>query len=77
MSLTFECADPVERAEGLDTAVDSIRRGELVVMPVDASYGLAADAFQPAAVDALAASKGRGRTCRSRSWSAPGPASTG
>ena len=30
-------------------------------MPVDASYGLAADAFQPAAVDALAASKGRGR----------------
>ena len=53
--------DPVERAEGLETAVDSIRRGELVVMPVDASYGLAADAFQPAAVDALAASKGRGR----------------
>jgi L-threonylcarbamoyladenylate synthase len=61
MSLVFDCADPVERAEGLDTAVDSIRRGELVVLPVDASYGLAADAFQPAAVDALAASKGRGR----------------
>jgi len=61
MSLVFNCADPAERAEGLDSAVDSIRRGELVVMPVDASYGLAADAFQPAAVDALAASKGRGR----------------
>jgi L-threonylcarbamoyladenylate synthase len=61
MALVFDCADPVERAAGLDTAVDSIRRGELVVMPVDASYGLAADAFQPAAVDALAASKGRGR----------------
>jgi tRNA threonylcarbamoyl adenosine modification protein (Sua5/YciO/YrdC/YwlC family) len=61
MSLVFNCADPVERAEGLETAVDSIRRGELVVMPVDASYGLAADAFQPAAVDALAATKGRGR----------------
>jgi L-threonylcarbamoyladenylate synthase len=61
MSLVFDCSDPVERADGLDSAVDSIRRGELVVMPVDASYGLAADAFQPAAVDALAASKGRGR----------------
>ena len=61
MSLVFDCSDAEERAEGLDTAVDSIRRGELVVLPVDASYGLAADAFQPAAVDALAASKGRGR----------------
>jgi L-threonylcarbamoyladenylate synthase len=61
MSLVYDMADPAERAEGLESAVDSIRRGELVVMPVDASYGLAADAFQPAAVDALAASKGRGR----------------
>jgi L-threonylcarbamoyladenylate synthase len=61
VSLVFNCADAAERAEGLASAVDSIRRGELVVMPVDASYGLAADAFQPAAVDALAASKGRGR----------------
>lgn len=61
MSLLYDCADPAERAEGLLAAVDSIRRGELVVMPVDASYGLAADAFQPDAVDALLASKGRGR----------------
>jgi len=61
MSLFYDCADPVERAEGLDSAVDSITRGELVVLPVDASYGLAADAFQPDAVDALLAAKGRGR----------------
>lgn len=61
MSLRFDCADPAERAEGLESAVDSIRRGELVVLPVDASYGLAADAFQPDAVDSLVASKGRGR----------------
>ena len=27
MSLVFDCADPVERGEGLETAVDSIRRG--------------------------------------------------
>lgn len=61
MSLRYDCADPAERAEGLDSAVDSIRRGELVVLPVDASYGLAADAFQPDAVDGLLAAKGRGR----------------
>jgi L-threonylcarbamoyladenylate synthase len=61
MSLVYDCTDPAERAEGLEAAVDSIHRGELVVMPVDASYGLAADAFQSAAVNSLAASKGRGR----------------
>ena len=61
MSLRYDCADEAERAEGLESAVDSIRRGELVVLPVDASYGLAADAFQPDAVDALLATKGRGR----------------
>ena len=61
MSLRYDCADPAERAEGLASAVDSIKRGELVVLPVDASYGLAADAFQPDAVDSLLATKGRGR----------------
>jgi L-threonylcarbamoyladenylate synthase len=61
VSLRYDCADEAERAEGLDSAVDSIRRGELVVLPVDASYGLAADAFQPDAVDSLVATKGRGR----------------
>jgi L-threonylcarbamoyladenylate synthase len=61
MSLFYDCADPAERAEGLDAAVDSIRRGELVVLPTDTVYGLGADAFQPSAVDALLAAKGRGR----------------
>ncbi|CAA9267189.1 MAG: Threonylcarbamoyl-AMP synthase [uncultured Corynebacteriales bacterium] len=61
MSLFYDCADPAERAEGLAAAVDSISRGELVVLPVDASYGLAADAFQPDGVDGLLAAKGRGR----------------
>ena len=61
MSLFYDCADPVERAEGLDAAVDSIRRGELVVLPTDTVYGIGADAFQPDAIDALLATKGRGR----------------
>jgi len=39
LSLTFDCADPIERAEGLDTAVDSIRRGELVVIVAGAPPG--------------------------------------
>ncbi len=61
MSLFYDCADPAERAEGLEAAADSIRRGELVVLPTDTVYGIGADAFQPDAIDSLLATKGRGR----------------
>jgi tRNA threonylcarbamoyl adenosine modification protein (Sua5/YciO/YrdC/YwlC family) len=61
VSLFYDCSDAAERAEGLEAAADSIKRGELVVFPADASYGIAADAFQPDAIDALLATKGRGR----------------
>jgi len=61
MSLTYDCADPGERAEGLAAAADAVRRGELVVLPTDTVYGLGADAFTPFAVDALLVAKGRGR----------------
>jgi tRNA threonylcarbamoyl adenosine modification protein (Sua5/YciO/YrdC/YwlC family) len=61
MSLFYDCAEPTERAEGLAAAVDSIRRGELVVLPTDTVYGIGADAFQPDAIDALLTTKGRGR----------------
>lgn len=61
MALTFDCHDADERAKGLAAATDAVRRGEVVVLPADASYGVGVDAFQPAAVDALAAVKGRGR----------------
>jgi tRNA threonylcarbamoyl adenosine modification protein (Sua5/YciO/YrdC/YwlC family) len=61
VSLFYDCSDPVERAEGLDAAADAVKRGELVVFPADASYGVAADAFQPDAIDSLVVAKGRGR----------------
>jgi tRNA threonylcarbamoyl adenosine modification protein (Sua5/YciO/YrdC/YwlC family) len=61
MALTFDCRDPDQRVKGLAAAADAVRRGEVVVLPADASYGVAVDAFQPAAVETLAAVKGRGR----------------
>ncbi len=39
----------------------AIRRGQLIVLPTDTVYGVAADAFAPDAVQALLTAKGRGR----------------
>lgn len=50
-----------EREAALEAATLAIRRGRLVVLPTDTVYGVAADAFDPAAVRALLAAKGRGR----------------
>ena len=61
MSRTYDCADPVERSEGIDAAVAAVGRGELVVLPTDTVYGIGADAFTPGAVADLLAAKGRGR----------------
>jgi tRNA threonylcarbamoyl adenosine modification protein (Sua5/YciO/YrdC/YwlC family) len=40
----------------------AIGRGELIVIPTDTVYGVAADAFSPAAVQRLLDAKGRDRT---------------
>jgi L-threonylcarbamoyladenylate synthase len=61
MSRTFDCTDDGERTRGLAEAAAAIRRSELVVVPTDTVYGIAADAFNPAAVNLLLAAKGRGR----------------
>lgn len=61
MSRVYDCRVPGERATGRAAAVDAIRRGDLVVLPTDTVYGLAADAFSPLAVDALLSAKERGR----------------
>lgn len=61
MSASYDCADPAARTEGLAAAALALRSGELVVLPTDTVYGLGADAFHPAAVTSLLATKGRGR----------------
>jgi L-threonylcarbamoyladenylate synthase len=56
---------PTSTAEETETAVEAaaaaVRRGELVVIPTDTVYGIAADAFSHDAVRALLDAKGRGR----------------
>jgi L-threonylcarbamoyladenylate synthase len=61
MSARFDCSDPAQLAEGLQEAQAALRRGQLVVMPTDTVYGVAAEAFDPVAVDRLLAAKGQGR----------------
>jgi L-threonylcarbamoyladenylate synthase len=60
-SARFDCADPAQLLEGIAEAEAALRRGELVVLPTDTVYGIAAEAFDPVAVDALLKAKGRGR----------------
>jgi tRNA threonylcarbamoyl adenosine modification protein (Sua5/YciO/YrdC/YwlC family) len=50
-----------EREAAVEAAAGAVRRGELVVIPTDTVYGLAADAFSHDAVRALLDAKGRGR----------------
>jgi tRNA threonylcarbamoyl adenosine modification protein (Sua5/YciO/YrdC/YwlC family) len=50
-----------DTAAGVQAAVSALQSGELVVLPTDTVYGIAADAFSPTAVNALLAAKGRGR----------------
>ncbi|MEU9021645.1 L-threonylcarbamoyladenylate synthase [Actinomadura sp. NPDC048394] len=61
MSRRYDCSEPMERTRGIAEAVSAVRRGELVVLPTDTVYGVGADAFTPAAVQALLDAKGRGR----------------
>lgn len=58
----FDSTSPEELLTGMRLARQAIGRGELVVLPTDTVYGLAADAFSPAAVQRLLDAKGRDRT---------------
>jgi len=59
VSTTYDCR--TDYATGVTEAVEALRRGELVVLPTDTVYGVAADAFNPTAVGRLLEAKGRGR----------------
>ena len=61
MSSVFDCRDEAQLLAGMRHARQAIARGELIVMPTDTVYGIAADAFTPAAVQRLLEAKGRGR----------------
>src|SRR5580698_3700241 len=61
MSARYDCADTQQRDEGLIAAVSAVQEGQLVVLPTDTVYGIGVDAFNPEAVAALLAAKGRGR----------------
>jgi L-threonylcarbamoyladenylate synthase len=61
MTEIFDCTVPAELLSGMRLARSAIGRGDLVVIPTDTVYGIAADAFNPAAVRALLAAKGRSR----------------
>lgn len=61
MSPVIDCTDEQGRDSGIAAAAAALRAGQLVVMPTDTVYGVAADAFDETAVAALMESKGRGR----------------
>jgi L-threonylcarbamoyladenylate synthase len=59
---TYDVREGHDPQAGVDAAVMALRRGELVVLPTDTVYGIAADAFSPPAVNRLLEAKGRGRS---------------
>ncbi|MBS0025221.1 L-threonylcarbamoyladenylate synthase [Microbacterium paraoxydans] len=61
MSPIFDCRDEAQLLAGMRNARQAIGRGDLIVIPTDTVYGVAADAFSPTAVQRLLDAKGRGR----------------
>ena len=60
-SAPFATESEEDRESAIEAASLAIQRGDLIVLPTDTVYGVAADAFDPAAVSSLLAAKGRGR----------------
>ncbi len=62
MTAIFDCSVDSQLLTGMRLARGAIGRGQLVVIPTDTVYGVAADAFSAQAVAGLLAAKGRERT---------------
>lgn len=60
MNRIFDCSDSEQLMLGMRLSRQAIAKGQLVVMPTDTVYGVAADAFSPEAVRLLLEAKGRG-----------------
>jgi len=61
MASRYDCTDSDGLLTGMRLARAALGRGDLVVVPTDTVYGLAADAFNAAAVQRLLDAKGRTR----------------
>jgi tRNA threonylcarbamoyl adenosine modification protein (Sua5/YciO/YrdC/YwlC family) len=61
MAPIYDCSVDSELLTGMRLARTAIGRGDLVVIPTDTVYGVAADAFNPGAVQKLIEAKGRTR----------------
>ena len=62
MTAIHDCSVESQLLAGMRLARRAIGSGELVVIPTDTVYGVAADAFDPTAVQRLLEAKGRERT---------------
>ncbi|MFF2496131.1 L-threonylcarbamoyladenylate synthase [Agromyces sp. NPDC058064] len=62
MTAIYDCSVDSQLLTGMRLARGAIGRGELVVIPTDTVYGVAADAFDAKAVARLLEAKGRERT---------------
>lgn len=61
MRVILPCFDPATWGPSIDAAVAAVAAGKVIVLPTDTVYGIGADAFQPDAVAAVLAAKGRDR----------------
>jgi tRNA threonylcarbamoyl adenosine modification protein (Sua5/YciO/YrdC/YwlC family) len=61
LPVLYNCDEATDLLTGMRLAKVSLQRTELVVLPTDTVYGIAANAFDAAAVAALLAAKGRDR----------------
>lgn len=57
--MRYDCREDL--GAGLDAAAETLENGDLVVLPTDTVYGVAADAFDAKAVQRLLDAKGRSR----------------
>lgn len=60
MNRIFDCSDSEQLMLGMRLSRQAIAKGQLIVIPTDTVYGVAADAFSPEAVRLLLEAKGRG-----------------